>query len=81
MADEKEVPMEVTEPTGSTSSRPAPAAMVVRTSIPRPSTFTGRGMSPSGLNGSSCMRNGHVFPQGSGPKNYFYCWRTSHFAW
>ena len=28
------------------------------------------------------MRNGHVFPQGSGPKN-FYWWRTSrrHFAW
>ena len=44
MADEEEVPMEVTEPTASTtSSRPAPAAAVVRTSIPRPFKFTGRG--------------------------------------
>ena len=43
-ADEEEVPMEVTEPTASTtSSRPASAAAVVRTSIPRPSKFTGRG--------------------------------------
>ena len=41
MATEEEVPMEVSEP--STSSRPAPAAAVVRTSIPRPSKFTGRG--------------------------------------
>ena len=40
MVTEEEVPMEVTEP--STISRPAPAAEVVRTSIPQPSKFTGR---------------------------------------
>ena len=34
MADKEEVPMEVTEPTARTNSRPAPAAAVVRTSIP-----------------------------------------------
>ena len=41
MSAEEEAPMEVTEST--ISSRPAPVAGVVRTSIPRPSKFTGRG--------------------------------------
>ena len=75
MSSEEKVPMEMTK-----HSRPTPAA-VVHTSIPQLSKFTGRGMSPSGLNGSSYMRNKHVFPQGNGSKKFFYCWRTSHFAW